>query len=105
MSGDRYGYDYQGEIPWLIGNGHPDVCLCPECAPYEYELHEHKTRVEGPVWVWIGYRHVSTNDHDDDCLCSECVCQCPKCALWRENGLPLEGEIICQLIRILDGEL
>jgi hypothetical protein len=22
--------------PNLIGNGHPDVCLCPQCAPNEY---------------------------------------------------------------------
>lgn len=26
--------------PNIVGNGHPDVCLCPECAPDEYINYE-----------------------------------------------------------------
>ncbi len=37
VRGDALDNLYSEKYPNVVGNGHPSVCLCPSCAPGEYD--------------------------------------------------------------------
>lgn len=42
VTSDEFDREMARLYPNVIGNGHPDVCLCPFCAPGEYEVPENE---------------------------------------------------------------
>ena len=47
---DQFDQETGRLYPNVMGNGHPDVCMCPSCAPGEYAVPDEEMDVEVEGW-------------------------------------------------------
>lgn len=93
---DTYGFDEDSLsrfYPNIVGNGHPDSCLCYACAPGEYDSYEEDSEPRATICDFCGneavepiYAAKSTSDATLVARCEGCQEELLNWSTFVEDG-------------------